>query len=103
VLSQLYILAKAPPADVDADVWEQWARERRPSLDAEDLQRRLLAHGRSSLKSAEARGDEECLWSPFTLERGTSHSPPVGSSFAASEEVQLIHLRFFSRLRSVDI
>jgi len=97
VLSQLYILAKAPPADVDADVWEQWARERRPSLDAEDLQRRIVGAWEEFLEVSRSTGEiEECLWSPFTLEEGkpltlrgrflirrvgrsAAHSPPVFS------------------------
>jgi hypothetical protein len=71
VLSQLYILAKAPPADVDADVWEQWARERRPSLDAEDLEQRIVGAWEEFLEVSRSTGEiEECLWSSFTLEEG---------------------------------
>jgi hypothetical protein len=71
VLSQLYILAKAPLADVDADVWEQWARERWPSLDAEDLQQRIVGALEEFLEVSRSTGEiEECLWSPFTLEEG---------------------------------
>jgi len=42
VLSQLYILAKTSSMGVRTDVWEQWSGERAASLDAEDLQRRII-------------------------------------------------------------
>src|SRR6266850_1696373 len=55
----------------------------------------LLAHGRSSLKSAEAPGRSRNVSGPHLLwKRGNLSLSAVGSSFAASEEVQLIHLRF---------
>ncbi|KAI0004292.1 hypothetical protein BJV74DRAFT_810441 [Russula compacta] len=73
VFSQLYILAKAPPVNVGADVWEQWSRDRGPSLDAEDLQRRIIHVWEEFLEvSRNTQEIEECLWSPFALEEGKS-------------------------------
>jgi hypothetical protein len=72
VLSQLYILVKVPPTDVN-DVWEQWARECRPALDAEDLQQRIVGAWEEFLEVSRSTGEiEECLWSPFILEEGKS-------------------------------
>ena len=71
VLSQLYILAKAPPIGVDTDVWEQWSRERRPSLDADDLQRRIVGVWEEFTEVSRSTQEiEECLWTPFALEEG---------------------------------
>lgn len=73
VLSQLYILSKAPPIGVGMDVWEQWSRERRPPLDAEDLQRRIVRIWEGFLEVSRSTQEiEECLWSPFALEEGKS-------------------------------
>lgn len=71
VLSQLYILFKASPVGVGMDVWEQWSRERRPPLDAEDLQRRIISVWEGFLEVSRSTQEiEECLWSPFALEEG---------------------------------
>ena len=73
VLSQLYIQAKAPSIGVRTDVWEQWSGERVASLDAENLQRRIVHVWEEFLKvSRSAQEIEECLWSPFALEEGKS-------------------------------
>ena len=69
VLSQLYILAKTPSTGVRTDVWEQWSGERAASLDAEDLQRRIIHVWEEFLELGRStREIEECLWSPFALE-----------------------------------
>jgi hypothetical protein len=71
VLSQLYILSKASPVGVSMDVWEQWSRERRPPLDAEDLQRRIVSIWEGFLEVNRSTQEiEQCLWSPFALEEG---------------------------------
>lgn len=73
VLSQLYIWAKAPSIGVRTDVGEQWLRERMASLDAEDLQRRIVNVWEEFLEVGRSTEEiEECLWSPFTLEEGKS-------------------------------
>ena len=69
VFSQLYILAKTLSMGVRTDVWEQWSGERAASLDAEDLQQRIINVWEEFLEfSRSTREIEECLWSPFTLE-----------------------------------
>lgn len=71
VLSRLYIRLKASPVGVSMDVWEQWSRERRPPLDAEDLQRRIVSVWEGFLEASRSTQEiEECLWSPFALEEG---------------------------------
>ncbi len=71
VLSQLYILAKTPSMGVRTDVWEQWSGERAASLDAEDLQRRIVHVWEEFLEVSRSTQEiEECLWSPFILEEG---------------------------------
>jgi hypothetical protein len=73
VLSQLYILIKVPQTDVNADVWELWARDRRPSFDAEDLEQRIVNVWEEFLEVSKSTGEiEECLWSPFVQEEGKS-------------------------------
>jgi hypothetical protein len=73
VLSQLYILAKAPSIGVRTDVWEQWSGERVASLDAENLQRRIERVWEEFLGASRTTQEiEECLWSPFALEEGKS-------------------------------
>jgi hypothetical protein len=73
VLSQLYVLAKAPSIGVGADLWEQWSRARAGSLDAEDLQRRIVGVWEEFLEVSRSTQEiEECLWFPFPLEEGKS-------------------------------
>lgn len=73
VLSQLYIQAKAPSIGVHTDVWEQWSGERVASLDAEDLERRIVHVWEGFLEVSRSTQEiEECLWSPFALEEGKS-------------------------------
>ena len=75
VLSQLYILAKTPSMGVRTDVWEQWSGERAASLDAEDLQRRIISVWEGFLEfSRSTKEIEECLWSPFALEEDRFHT-----------------------------
>jgi hypothetical protein len=75
VLWQLYILAKAPSMGVRTDVWEQWSGERAASLDAEDLLRRIINVWEEFLEfSRSTKEIEECLWSPFALEKNKSHT-----------------------------
>ncbi|KAH9968924.1 hypothetical protein BC827DRAFT_1121794 [Russula dissimulans] len=80
VLSQLYILAKVPPVGAGADVWEQWSklRERGPTLDAEDLQRRVVKVWEEFLDASRNTQEiEECLWTSFPLEEGKSRTVRV--------------------------
>ena len=80
VLSQVYIQAKAPSIGVRTDVWEQWSGERVASLDAENLQQRIVHAWEEFLKvNRSAQEIEECLWSPFALEEGKS--PTVRGMF----------------------
>lgn len=73
VLSRLYIQAKAPSIGIRTDVWEQWSGERAASLDAEDLQRRIVHVWEEFLEVSRSTQEiEECLWSPFALEEGKS-------------------------------
>ena len=73
VLSQLYIQAKAPSIGVHTDVWEQWSGEHVASLDAEDLERRIVDVWEEFLEVSRSTQEiEECLWSPFALEEGRS-------------------------------
>jgi hypothetical protein len=75
VLSQLYILAKTPSTGVRTDVWEQWSGERAASLDAEDLQRRIVHVWDEFIEFNRSTQEiEECLWSPFTLEGDKFHT-----------------------------
>ena len=90
VLSQLYIISKAPPVDVGMDVWEQWSRERRPPLDAEDLQRRIVSVWEGFLEvSRNTQEIEECLWSPFALEDGKPHTVRGRSLFLCARTIIL--------------
>jgi len=69
VLSQLYILAKTPSMGVRTDVWEQWSGERAASVNAEDLQERIIHIWEEFLEVGRSTQEiEECLWSPFPLE-----------------------------------
>ena len=80
VLSQLYIQAKAPSIGICTDVWEQWSGERAVSLDAEDLQRRIVHVWEGFLEVSRSTQEiEECLWSSFALEEGKS--PTVRGMF----------------------
>ncbi|KAI9455849.1 hypothetical protein F5148DRAFT_1324597 [Russula earlei] len=75
VLSRLYIRAQAPPGSIGTDVWEQWSKERAPSLDAEDLQRRVVQVWEEFLRVSRSTEEiEECLWSSFALEEGKSRT-----------------------------
>lgn len=100
VFSRLYILANAP-VNVDADVWEQWSRSRAPSLDAEDLQRRLIHVWEEFLEvSRNTQEIEECLWSPFALEEGRSQT--VRGTFVIGCDGSASHPRPFSPISVVD-
>ena len=75
VLSQLYVLAKAYSTGARTDVWEQWSGERAASLDAEDLQRRIIHVWEEFLEFNRSTQEiEECLWSPFALEENKFHT-----------------------------
>jgi len=75
VLSRLYILAKTPSMGVHTDVWEQWSGERAASLDAEDLQRRIIQVWEEFLEVSRSTQEiEECLWSSFALEEDRFHT-----------------------------
>lgn len=70
VLSQLYTLAKTPSMGIRTDVWEQWSGERAASLDAEDLLGRIIRVWEEFLEVSRTTEEiEECLWSPFALEK----------------------------------
>jgi hypothetical protein len=75
VLSQLYTLAKTPSTGVRTDVWEQWSGERAASLDAEDLQQRIIHVWEEFIEVGRSTQEiEECLWSPFALEEDKFHT-----------------------------
>lgn len=75
VFSRLYILAKTPSMGGRTDVWELWSRERAASLDAEDLQRRIMRIWEEFLEVNRSTQEiEECLWSPFALEEDRFHT-----------------------------
>jgi hypothetical protein len=90
VLSQLYILAKTPSTGVRTDVWEQWSGERAASLDAEDLQRRIIHVWEEFLEVTRTTQEiEGCLWSRFALEEGRFHTVR-GMSFIGYTKEHLI-------------
>lgn len=75
VFSRLYILAKTPSMGRRTDVWEQWSGERAASLDAEDLQRRIMHIWEEFLEVNRSTQEiEECLWSPFALKEDRFHT-----------------------------
>jgi hypothetical protein len=75
VLSQLYLLAKAPVGNTGNNIWEQWSKECTLSLDAEEFQRRAVHTWEEFLRVDRSTQEiEECLWTPFPLEQGKSLS-----------------------------
>ena len=95
VLSQLYILAKKPSIGVRTDIWEQWSGERAASIDAEDLQRRIIRVWEEFLEVGRSTQEiEECLWSPFALEQGKFH--PVRGMFFVSRTIRASHFFLLS-------
>jgi hypothetical protein len=94
VLSQLCILAKTPSMGVRTDVWEQWSGERAASLDAEDLQRRIIHVWEEFLEVSRSTQEiEECLWSRIALEEDKFHT--VRGMFLISCTRRAISLSFF--------
>ncbi|KAI0274687.1 hypothetical protein BC834DRAFT_965186 [Gloeopeniophorella convolvens] len=73
VFLQLYLLTRTPAASEGKDVWEQWSKERASSLDAEDLERRVVHVWEEFLEVSRSTQEiEDCLWSSFPLEEGKS-------------------------------
>jgi hypothetical protein len=102
VLSLLYILAKTPSMGVRTDVWEQWSGERAASLDAEDLQRRIIRVWEEFLEVSRSTQEiEECLWSPFALEEDRFHT--VRGMFLISCTGIASHFLSFFPISVVDI
>lgn len=102
VFSRLYILAKTPSMGRRTDVWEQWSGERAASLDAEDLQRRVMHIWEEFLEVNRSTQEiEECLWSPFALKEDRFHTVR-GMSSAAPEE-HPSHCPSFSPTPVVDV
>ena len=102
VLSQLYTLAKTPSMGVRTDVWEQWSGERAASLDAEDLQRRIMHVWEEFLEVSRSTQEiEECLWSPFALEEDRFHT--VRGMFLISCTRRASHFPSFFPISVVDI
>ena len=102
VLSQLYILAKKPSMDVRTGVWERWSGERAASIDAEDLQRRIIHVWEEFLEVGRSTQEiEECLWSPFALEQGKFHT--VRGMFLVSRTIRASHFPSLLPISVVDI
>jgi hypothetical protein len=102
VLSQLYILANTPSMGVRTDVWEQWSGERAASLDAEDLQRRIIHVWEEFLEVSRSTQDiEDCLWSLFPLEGDKFHT--VRGMFLISCTRRASHFPSFLPISVIDI
>lgn len=83
VLLKLYILSKTPASSAGTDIWEQWSKERASLLDSEELQRRAVHIWEEFLDVSRSTQEiEECLWTPFPVEKGKSLSvrgtSPIG-------------------------
>ena len=103
VLSRLYILAKTPSMGVRTDVWEQWSGERAASLDAEDLQERIIHVWEEFLEFSRSTQEiEECLWSPFALEEDNFHAVR-GMLLVISWTRKASHFPSFFSISVVDI
>ncbi|KAI0257514.1 hypothetical protein BJV78DRAFT_1116630 [Lactifluus subvellereus] len=78
VLLKLYLLAKTPASSIGTDIWEQWSKERASLLDVEELQRRAVHIWEEFLDVSRSTQEiEECLWTPFPVEKGKSLSVRV--------------------------